>query len=53
MHESIIGTRFRGTVTDVVADGVVTEIEGMAYCTGRHEFVVDPDDPVGTGFVLR
>ena len=34
-------------------DGVLTEVEGMAYRTGEHRFVLDPRDPLGTGFVLR
>ena len=34
-------------------DAVVTEVEGAAYRTGEHVFVLDPRDPVGTGFVLR
>jgi proline racemase len=28
-------------------------VEGSAYPTGRHEFVLDPGDPLGTGFLLR
>ena len=31
----------------------LTEVEGMAYRTGEHRFVLDPRDPLGTGFVLR
>ena len=34
-------------------EGVLTEVEGMAYRTGEHRFVLDPRDPLGTGFVLR
>jgi proline racemase len=34
-------------------DGVVVEVRGAAYRTGEHRFVLDPRDPVGTGFVLR
>jgi len=26
---------------------------GAAFRTGEHRFVLDPRDPVGTGFVLR
>ena len=33
--------------------GVVTEVEGSAHLTGRHEFVLDPDDELGEGFLLR
>jgi len=32
---------------------VVTEVEGSAHLTGRHEFVLEPGDPLGTGFLLR
>jgi len=32
---------------------VVTEVEGSAYRTGRATFELDPDDPLGTGFLLR
>jgi proline racemase/trans-L-3-hydroxyproline dehydratase len=57
VHRSIVGTEFTGTVTGGarVADlpAVVTEIEGNAHLTGRHEFVLEPDDPLGTGFLLR
>jgi proline racemase len=56
-HDSIVGPTFRArAVASVSADGrdaVVTEIEGAAYRTGEHRFVLDPRDPVGTGFVLR
>jgi proline racemase/trans-L-3-hydroxyproline dehydratase len=56
-HESILGTAFSARVVDSVrADGrdaVVTEVEGMAYRTGEHRFVLDPRDPLGEGFVLR
>lgn len=56
-HSSIIGTRFLGTVTgEETVHGlpaVATTVEGMAYRTGRHEFHVDPDDPLVPGFLLR
>jgi proline racemase len=57
VHESIVGSVFRGRVVErVVAEGrdaVVTEVEGTAYRTGEHRFTLDPDDPLGTGFLLR
>ena len=57
VHLSIVGTEFRATVTgDGTVGGkeaVVTEVEGSAFLTGRHEFTLDPSDPVGTGFILR
>ena len=32
---------------------VVTEVEGSAYRSGEHVFELDPDDPLGEGFLLR
>lgn len=56
-HDSIVGTRFLGRARPAggssAPGGVLTEVEGMAYKTGEHSFVIDPSDPVGTGFVLR
>jgi proline racemase len=43
-------------VEEVEAHGgtaVVTEITGDAHLTGHHEFVLEPDDELGTGFLLR
>jgi proline racemase len=28
-------------------------VEGSAHLTGRHEFVLEPDDELGDGFLLR
>ena len=56
-HDSIVGTSFGARVADVVReegrDAVVVEVRGTAYRTGEHRFLLDPRDPVGTGFVLR
>jgi proline racemase len=52
-HESIVGTSFTARVTGRAGDAVITEVEGAAYRTGEHRFLLDPRDPVGTGFVLR
>jgi proline racemase len=56
-HRSILGTEFRARVVgDAEVGGVpavVTEVEGSAYRTGRHVFELAPDDPLGTGFLLR
>jgi len=55
--ESIIGSRFTGRVIDTVKFGpyqaVIPEVEGRAFITGRHEFLLDPDDPLRHGFILR
>ena len=34
-------------------DAVIPEVEGSAYITGRHEFLLDPADPLQEGFFLR
>ena len=52
-HLSIVGSEFRARVVERVDGGVITEVEGSAYRTGNAEFVLDPDDPLGTGFLLR
>ncbi|MGH3132406.1 MAG: proline racemase family protein [Gaiellaceae bacterium] len=56
-HLGIVGSEFRAWVVgDAEVAGlpaVVTEIEGSAYRTGEHVFTLDPDDPVGEGFLLR
>jgi proline racemase len=52
-HRSIVDTVFTGRVVAETPEGVVTEIAGRASLTGRHEFVLEPDDEVGEGFLLR
>jgi proline racemase len=56
-HLSIVGSSFTGRVVgDVDVAGrpaVVTEVTGSAYRTGEAAFVLDPDDPLGEGFLLR
>ena len=56
-HLSIVGSEFTGRVVDETEvaglPAVVTEVEGSAYRTGRAEFELDPDDPLGEGFLLR
>jgi proline racemase/trans-L-3-hydroxyproline dehydratase len=52
-HLSIVGSEFTGRVVEETPAGVVTEIEGSAHLTGRHEFVLEPDDELGEGFLLR
>ena len=52
-HLSIVGSEFTGRVVEQTPAGVVTEVEGSAHLTGRHEFVLQPDDELGEGFLLR
>ncbi len=54
--ESIVGTRFGGKIVEETQLGpllaIIPEVESQAYLTGRHEFVIDPDDPLKDGFLL-
>jgi proline racemase len=56
-HDSVIGSRFLGRVVrEVAAQGraaVITEVEGAAFRTGEHRFLLDPGDTLGRGFQLR
>ena len=55
--ESIIRSRFTGKVIQTTRFGpyeaVIPEVEGSARITGRHEFIIDPEDPLKHGFILR
>ena len=55
--ESILGTRFTGRVVNETTVGdfkaVIPQVEGRAWITGRNEFLIAPDDPLGKGFILR
>jgi proline racemase len=56
-HLGITGEHFTASVVEETTHGgyaaVITEIEGSAYLTGHHTFVLQPDDPLDTGFLLR
>ena len=56
VHESIVGTTFKGRVVERVELGerqaIVPEIEGSAWITGEHTFLIDGDDPLKAGFRL-
>ncbi len=55
--ESIIGSEFKVTPTAEMKFGdypaIVPRVEGQAYITGRHEFIIDPEDPLIEGFIFR
>lgn len=57
IYESIIGTRFKGRILEETKVGdfpaVIPEITGSAYITGFNHFVIDEDDPVKYGFLLK
>ena len=49
-HESIIGTRFRGEIKNAEhrngLDMILPEVTGSAYIIAKHNFLLDPEDPV-------
>ncbi len=55
--ESILGTRFTASVVSETQLGpypaIIPEVKGRAFITGRQEFLIDPDDPLQRGFILR
>lgn len=55
--ESILGTCFEGRVLDAIEAGgrkaIIPEVAGRAWITGRHEFLIAPDDPLRDGFLVR
>ena len=54
VHESLIGTRFTGRIAGRTAVGeyqaILPEIEGSAWITGEHTFLIDEGDPLLEGF---
>jgi trans-L-3-hydroxyproline dehydratase len=56
VHESLIGTRFLGRIASRTRvgdyDAIVPEIEGSAWITGEHTFLIDESDPLKDGFRL-
>ena len=52
-NDSIVGTTFRARAIGGTPGALLTEVEGTAFRTGEHRFLLDPRDPLGTGFVLR
>ena len=48
---------FRGRVVETTTFGphpaIIPEVEGTAHITGKHEFLIDPSDPLQGGFILR
>lgn len=56
-YESILGTIFEGEILGTTKvgdyDAVIPQITGSAYITGFNHFVIDEEDPVKYGFVLK
>lgn len=57
VHESIIDTVFEGVITGEASVGnqqaVETSIAGQASITGFHQFVLDREDPLQSGFLMH
>lgn len=55
-HESLIGTTLRGRIRGRTIFGdrpaIVSEIEGAAFITGEHTFLMDEQDPLNEGYVI-
>lgn len=55
--ESITGSVFKGSVVSEEDFGmfkaVIPQVEGTAHITGIQNFIIDPNDPMKDGFILR
>ncbi len=55
--ESITDSVFKGSLVSEVNFGgfkaVIPQVEGTAHITGMQTFVIDPNDPMKDGFILR
>jgi proline racemase len=56
VHESITGTIFHGRAArrTIIGDNpaLIADIEGSAWITGEHTFLVEDDDPFARGLTL-
>ena len=54
---SILNSSFTGEINGITKMGeheaVIPKVTGSAYITGKHEFLIDPSDPLNKGFILR
>lgn len=54
--EGITGSQLKGRIVGrdphAVTGGVICEVEGRAWITGRHTFLIAADDPFRSGFLL-
>ena len=57
IRSSAVGSRFlahvAGRTPEAGRTTVIPVVEGMAHSSGERRFVLEPDDPLSTGFVLR
>jgi proline racemase len=56
IHESLIGSRFEGRILHETAiagrSAILPSLKGRAWITGLHTYLLDPDDPYPTGYLL-
>lgn len=57
IFESVIGSRFEGSVASRTQAGpheaITARVSGRAFYSGRSEFIVEDDDPLASGFLVR
>ena len=57
IFQSIIGSRFAGSVASVTTSGphaaITATVSGRAYYSGRCDFIIEDDDPLAEGFLVR
>ncbi|CAN1542984.1 COG3938 Proline racemase [Rhabdaerophilaceae bacterium] len=57
VNESIIGSLMRGkavaSATCGVYPAIIPEVSGSAHLAGLSTWIIDPDDPLGHGFLVR
>lgn len=55
--ESITGSIFTTSITKTISYGnytaIIPQVEGTAFITGEHTFIIDKADPMKNGFILR
>lgn len=55
--ESLIGTAFTVRAIETTTlnghPAIIPEVSGTAHITGQHTFLIDPNDPLRDGFILR
>ncbi len=55
--ESVVGSQFTGSVARRTKAGsheaVIARVGGRAFYSGKAEFIVEDDDPLGKGFLVR
>ncbi|HJT58959.1 MAG TPA: proline racemase family protein [Ktedonobacteraceae bacterium] len=51
-NASVFGGRIVGQAQVEQYNAIIPEVSGKAFITGRHEFIIDPQDELGQGFLI-